>query len=185
MRALFALYVIAEIMIFIALGSWIGYGTTILIHLGLSVVALLLSNIQIQRQSRRMREVADDVRESLQQGGTEPVNISGINPTVSVQVWLGAILVAIPGFLTTIPGFLFLIPWTRSWVNRKIGQAILASVQNTFNINFGPAVNRPHGDTGDSDNEEPSTYGWGDVIDHRSNEYPHNNQSTDQEGPQK
>ncbi|MDQ3735109.1 MAG: FxsA family protein [Actinomycetota bacterium] len=99
---------IAEVIVFILVGNWIGFGWTILLALITSAIGLWLFGREGVRALRAMGAAS--------RSGKAPA-------TAAVDaglVALGGLLVFIPGFVTDVAGLMCLIPVTRPWVRRLI-----------------------------------------------------------------
>ena len=96
---LFLIYAIVELAVVVALDSTIGFGWTVLVLLGTSVLGFALAGSQVKRHIRRLRAGM-----TTQQGAV----------TDSALVALATVLVFIPGLVTTAAGLLLLLPPTRA-----------------------------------------------------------------------
>lgn len=109
---LFALYVVVELAVVVALASTIGFGWTMLLFTATFLVGLALAGSQVRRHIRRLR------------GGLTATDAAGA-VTDSALVALGTVLVVIPGLATSVLGALLLLPPTRA-VARPVVTAIAA-----------------------------------------------------------
>ena len=96
---LFLIYAVVELAVVVALASTIGFGWTVLVLLGISVLGFVLAGSQVKRHIRRLRSGL-----ATPQGAV----------TDSALVALGTVLVFIPGLVTTAAGLLLLLPPTRA-----------------------------------------------------------------------
>ncbi|WP_296108620.1 FxsA family protein [uncultured Corynebacterium sp.] len=143
MQFLPAVYLVVEIIAFILLGVWIGWGWALLLLLGLFVLGLALATWQ-------MRELT--VR-ALQQKGRP----GELTADMALSM-VGAVGVAVPGIVTSFLGIFFLIPPTRTLIRKMLGQAARRSLER-FGVNTYSRVSHIQ-----------NSGGWGDVIDHRTGE---------------
>lgn len=102
------LLLIAEIVVFILVGNWIGVGWTILMALVTSAVGLWLFGREGMRALRALGEAS--------RGGKPP----GRAAVDAGLVALGGLLVLIPGFVSDVVGLLCLIPVTRPLIRRLV-----------------------------------------------------------------
>ncbi|MEJ7770765.1 MAG: FxsA family protein [Geodermatophilaceae bacterium] len=103
-----AVLLIAEIAVFILVGSWIGVGWTILLALATSAVGLWLFGREGIRALRALGAAS--------RGGTAP----GPAAVDAGLVALGGLLVFLPGFVSDVVGLLCLIPVTRPLIRRLV-----------------------------------------------------------------
>lgn len=143
MQFLPAVYLVVEIIAFILLGVWIGWGWALLLLLGLFVLGIALATWQ-------MRELT--VR-ALQQKGRP----GELTADMALSM-VGAVGVAVPGIVTSFLGIFFLIPPTRTLIRKMLGQAARRSLER-FGVNTYSRVSHIQ-----------NSGGWGDVIDHRTGE---------------
>jgi UPF0716 protein FxsA len=97
---LFLIYLVIELAVVVALVSTIGFGWTVLVLLGTSVLGFVLAGSQVKRHMQRLRS-----------GLTTPQGAV----TDSAMVALGTVLVFVPGLVTTAAGLLLLMPPTRGF----------------------------------------------------------------------
>lgn len=102
------LLLIAEVVVFILVGSWIGVGWTILLALVTSGVGLWLFGREGMRALRALGEAS--------RGGRPP----GAAAVDTGLVALGGFLVLLPGFVSDVVGLLCLIPVTRPLIRRLV-----------------------------------------------------------------
>ncbi len=98
---LFALYVVVEMAVLVALTATIGFGWTMLAVAAMFLLGLLLAGSQLRRQLGRL------------QSGLTADNAAGV-VTDSALVALGTVLVVIPGLASSVVGALLLLPPTRT-----------------------------------------------------------------------
>lgn len=106
--SIFALLLIAEIVVFILVGNWIGVGWTILLALATSAIGLWLFSREGVRALRALR--------SPSSSGKAPATAAVDTGLVA----LGGLLVLIPGFVSDLAGLLCLMPATRPLIRRLI-----------------------------------------------------------------
>jgi len=138
---LLLIYVIVELAVVVALASTIGFGWTVLVLLGTSVLGFVLAGSQVKRHIRRLRS-----------GITTPQGAV----TDSAMVGLSTVLVFIPGLVTTAAGLLLFLPPTRA-VARPILTALAARRMPLITVATAAAGGRPEAGRGD--------YIDGEVID--------------------
>ncbi|MEH3140025.1 MAG: membrane protein FxsA [Mycobacterium kyogaense] len=109
---LFALYVVVEMAVLIALTATIGFGWTMLAVTATFLLGLALAGSQLRRHLRRL------------QTGLTADNAAGV-VTDSALVALGTVLVVIPGIASTVVGALLLLPPTRA-IARPVVTAMAA-----------------------------------------------------------
>lgn len=109
---LFALYVVVEMAVLVALTATIGFGWTMLTVTATFLLGLALAGSQLRRHLRRL------------QTGLTADTAAGV-VTDSALVALGTVLVVIPGIASTVVGALLLLPPTRA-VARPVVTAMAA-----------------------------------------------------------
>lgn len=92
----------AEIALFIVIGNAIGVFYTLLLIVFTSVVGLLIAK---QRGTKSIQEI----QKSMQQG--QPPAVAMIE---TFMIFIGGILLALPGFITDFIGLLFILGITRN-----------------------------------------------------------------------
>jgi UPF0716 protein FxsA len=98
---------IAELVVFILVGQWLGWGWAILLVLAASLAGALLLRRESTEGWRKLRDV---VRAGRPPGGQVIDGLVGL---------VGALLLAVPGLLTGVVGALVLIPPVRRLVGRQ------------------------------------------------------------------
>jgi UPF0716 protein FxsA len=93
---------LAELFVIVQVASWIGALPTILLLVGLSVVGVVL----VQRTGLGLWQ-----RTRRQLAAGERPGATGVDGLLAL---LGAVLLAVPGFLTAIAGLVLLVPPVRS-----------------------------------------------------------------------
>ena len=111
-RALAGLWVLAELVVFVLVASWIGVGWTILATLATSALGFAL----IGRQGTR---VLGDLRERARTR-QQPERALGDAGLVVV----GGLLMVLPGFLGDVVGLLCLLPFTRVLPRLLLGRLL-------------------------------------------------------------
>ena len=103
-----AVLLVAEIAVFILVGSWIGVGWTILLALATSAIGLWLFG---REGIRALRALGEASRSGKAPGAT--VVDAGL-------VAVGGLLVFVPGFVSDVVGLLCLFPGTRPLIRRLV-----------------------------------------------------------------
>lgn len=143
MQFLPAVYLVVELIAFILLGVWIGWGWALLILLGLFVLGLALATWQMRELTVRALSQND--------------RPGALTADMALSM-VGAVGVAVPGIVSSFLGIFFLIPPTRTLIRKMLGQAARRSLER-FGVTTYTRVNRIQ-----------NSGGWGDVIDHREGE---------------
>ncbi|MBA2323060.1 MAG: FxsA family protein, partial [Pseudonocardiales bacterium] len=99
---------IAEIVVFVLVGNWIGAGWTILLALVTSAIGLWLFGREGVRALRALGEAT--------RSGKAPAAAAADAGLVA----LGGLLIFIPGFVSDVIGLLCLFPATRPLIRRLI-----------------------------------------------------------------
>lgn len=94
--------VFAEIAVFIVIGNAIGVFYTLLLIIFTSIAGLLIAK-------KRGTKSIQDIQKSIQQG--QPPGVPVIE---TFMIFVGGILLALPGFITDILGLLFVSGFTRN-----------------------------------------------------------------------
>lgn len=110
---LFVLYVVAEIVVLITVGSALGAGWTILLLLVSSALGLWLLRREGSRALRALREAS--------RTGRPPHH----EIADGVLIFIGGVLMILPGFLSDLLGLACLFPPTRRLVRRSLLALIL------------------------------------------------------------
>lgn len=148
-RLLPLLYIATEILVFVLLGLWIGFGWTVLLVVATFIGGMLLAGWQF-------REL---VRRSL----TDQSHPGRLTADAALSA-VGAVLVALPGLFTAVLGIVLLLPPTRSLVRRGLGEALRRRITSFGGASFSTV-------SGVSMPQTKNVDGWGEVIDHRSDEF--------------
>jgi UPF0716 protein FxsA len=123
----FVITLLAEIFAFVAVGHLIGYGWAILALIGVSAIGLAVFVRQTPRAWRQLRTMAA--------AGERP----GPEVTRRLAQLVGAILIAMPGFLTAIAGAALFLPPVRMLAGRAVtGMAIRRMPSSMAGDLFGP-----------------------------------------------
>ena len=109
-RTLAGLWVLAEIVVFVLVATWIGVGWTILATLATSAVGAMLLTRQGTRALGDLRE-----RARTRQPAGRALGDAGL-------VGIGGLLVLLPGFLGDLVGLLCLLPGTRALPRLVLGR---------------------------------------------------------------
>lgn len=112
------LLTILEIVVFVAVGRWIGFGWALLILIGSGVLGLTALRLVGLSTWRRLREQA--IARNANAAAARDA-LAGVGVRI-----LGAFLLIVPGFLSSAVGALLLIPPIGRLVSRKLPQAIVA-----------------------------------------------------------
>lgn len=102
------LLVIAEIYVLITVGSWIGAGYTILLLIAFSVVGAILLKREGSRAFRALREAVNT---------RHPPHREIADGMI---IFLGGLLMVLPGFISDVVGLLCLLPPTRGLIRRAL-----------------------------------------------------------------
>jgi UPF0716 protein FxsA len=121
MKYLPLLFGVAEIVLFVAVASWIGVGWTILLALLTSVVGFLI----LRREGLK---AWSSLRESVAAGSAVDQEAVRRRMSGTGSRLMAAFLLILPGFLTDAFGALLLIPAVRT----GIGQRMAFSAMRTF-----------------------------------------------------
>lgn len=148
-RVLPLLYIFAEILFFILMGMWIGVGWTILLTIAAFVGGIALAGWQFRELVRRTL-----------QDQQHPGRLTADAALTAV----GAVLVAIPGLLTALFGIVLLVPPTRTLVRKAIGSSMRRTLAEFGGASFTTV-------SGVSMPQTKNVDGWGEVIDHRDDEF--------------
>ena len=112
LRLLAVLWVLAEVLVFVLVASWIGLGWTILAALATSTLGWALGARQGVRALGELRE-----RSRTRQGAGRALGDAGL-------VAVGGLLMVLPGFLGDVLGLLCLLPGTRALVRAVLVRAV-------------------------------------------------------------
>ncbi|MDN6813318.1 MAG: FxsA family protein [Corynebacterium variabile] len=160
LRAFPLIYLIAEVVVFILLGQWIGFGWAFPILIFSPFIGFLLA----RGAFRRMRARMPSQRSTSKSTDTFTADIA-------VTVITGILLVT-PGILTFVLGLFLLLPPVRSLLASRLGNSLglrVMSLGERFTV--GGASFRRGGTDRTTGEDATSTGGWGDIIDHRSTEF--------------
>jgi UPF0716 protein FxsA len=102
------LAVVAEITVFVLLGRWVGFGSTILLVLTASLLGLLLLRREGMRAWRGFREATN--------AGRPP----GQQVTDGVVGLAAGLLLAVPGLVSGAVGLLLVLPPIRRWARGRM-----------------------------------------------------------------
>lgn len=149
MPVIAAAYFIVEVLAFILLGVTLGWGWALLTVLGLFLAGLAISTWQMKALAERVSRQQD-----------RPGQLTA-DAAISM---VGAVLVALPGVVSSIIGILFLLPPTRAMIRTLLGSAARRTLERFGGATF-TTVSR-YGAPGSQ-----SIPGWGQVIDHRGDEF--------------
>ncbi len=144
-----AAYFLVELFAFMALGWAVGFGWALLILAILFIAGVALAGWQMRALSRRVKTDT-----------SHPGRLTGDAALTAV----GAFLVALPGIVSTVCGILLILPPTRRLVSQSLGQAAKRKIAKLGGTTFTTASF--YGDPATRD-----IPGWGEVIDHRSDEF--------------
>lgn len=180
LRALPLIYPVVEIIVFILVGRWLGFGWAFPILLFSPLLGFLIARILF----RRMKQRIPSQRSTSKRTDTFTADIA-------VTLLTGALLV-IPGIATFVLGLLLLLPPVRSLVASRLGRTLglrVMGLGERFTVAGADirAARRAAKDTGDARGTrgagaEDTAPGWGDVIDHRTGEFDTVDDITDTTG---
>jgi UPF0716 protein FxsA len=105
------LYLVVEIVAVVALGSWIGFGATVLVLLAGSVLGLLLARREGLRAAQALSQAVRDRK------------VATSEVTDGMLVAAGGLLLFVPGLVTDLAGLLLVLPPTRALVRRRLVRA--------------------------------------------------------------
>lgn len=148
-RLLPLLYIVIEILVFVLVGQWIGFGWTVLLVLATFIGGMVLAGWQF--------------RELVRRSMTDRAHPGRLTADAALSA-VGAVLVALPGLFTAVLGILLLLPPTRAVVRRLLGGALRSRITSFGGASFTTVSGVSMPQTRDVD-------GWGEVIDHHSNEF--------------
>ena len=113
LRLVAGLWALAELLVFVAVASWIGLGWTIVVAVATSVLGWLLLAQQGMRALAELRE-----RARTRQGAGRALGDAGL-------VGIGGLLMVLPGFLGDLLGLLCLLPGTRGPVRALLTRFVV------------------------------------------------------------
>jgi UPF0716 protein FxsA len=124
---LLAAAVVAEIVVFVLVARWLGLPATVLLVLATSVVGVLLLRREGVRAWRRFQQAV--------QTGEPP----GTRVADGLVGLVGALLLAVPGFLSDVLGLLLLLPLSRPLARYGVRRAAEARMPSRLAGDvFGP-----------------------------------------------
>ncbi|AGP30743.1 FxsA family protein [Corynebacterium terpenotabidum] len=163
LRLLLLLYPLVEIVTFVLVGQWLGFGWAFLILLVTPFIGAALAGWSFRRLRARIPSQRSDWKRT-----------DTFTADIAATIIDGALLV-VPGILTFVLGLLMLIAPVRSLVASRIGRVVglrVMTLGERFTVASSNFRNRRSGDSGTGDSPDSSGgTGWGDVIDHRSDEF--------------
>lgn len=119
--AVFLLWPLIEIALFVTVGSALGLGLTLLIVLGTGVLGVSILRGQGLQSAGRLRQSMASLRNPLAVAGSDALRM------------LAGVLLVLPGFLTDVLGLLLLVPAVRllliAFLVRRFGVASMQSDQ--------------------------------------------------------
>lgn len=142
-------YLLIELLSFIALGWAIGFGWALLVVVGLFILGIAAAMWQMRSLATRVAQRTD-----------RPGALTGDAALSCV----GAVLVALPGIVSSILGLLLLLPPTRTLIRRTISVRAQQALQNFGGSSFITV-------SGFGAPQSKDVPGWGQVIDHRDDEF--------------
>ena len=113
LRLLAALWVLAEVFVFVLVAAWIGLGWTILAAVATSTLGWVLLARQGVSALADLRE-----RARTRQGAGRAIGNAGL-------VAVGGLLMVLPGFIGDVLGLLCLLPGTRGVVRALLTRAVV------------------------------------------------------------
>ncbi|MEY8565499.1 FxsA family protein [Corynebacterium sp.] len=159
-RLLPLLYILVEFLVFFLMGRWIGFGWTVLLVVGTFVGGMVLAGWQF--------------RELVRRSMNDRSNPGRLTADAALSA-VGAVLVALPGLLTAVLGIVLLLPPTRSLVRRGLGGALRRKLTSFGGASFTTV-------SGVSMPQTRNVDGWGEVIDHRADEFDDRDGESDRDG---
>jgi len=126
------LLVIAEIYVLITVGGWIGAWYTILLLIVFSLLGAFLLRREGSKAFRSLREAVNTRRPPHREVADGMI------------IFLGGLLMLLPGFISDVVGLLCLIPPTRSLIRRALFGVVLRRMPAPLRFRTGPADGR-HG----------------------------------------
>ena len=142
-------YLLIELVAFLALGWAVGFGWALLIVLGLFILGIAVAMWQMRSLATRVAQRTD-----------RPGALTGDAALSCV----GAVFVALPGLVSGLLGLLLLLPPTRALVRRIISVRAQRALQNFGGSSFVTV-------SGFGAPQSKNVPGWGEVIDHRDDEF--------------
>ncbi len=106
-----ALYLVVEIVAFVAVGSWLGVGWTLLLLLAGGVVGLWLTRREGGRAMQAIVDAAQDRR------------IAHTELTDGLLVAAGGFFILLPGFVSDLIGLALLLPPSRRFIRSRLVSA--------------------------------------------------------------
>ncbi|MBA2414322.1 MAG: FxsA family protein [Geodermatophilaceae bacterium] len=124
--------VVAEIYVLITVGGWIGAGYTILLLAAFTLLGAFLLKREGVKAFRSLREAVNTRRPPHREVAD------------GVIIFLGGLLMLLPGFISDVVGLLCLIPPTRALIRRGLFGVVLSRVPPPlrFRSAKGPAGGR-------------------------------------------
>lgn len=124
------IYLIVEVLAFIALGEWIGYGWTVLLVAGLFIAGLAFAAIEFKRiyqkllvtTSRTLTEYGEKAPEEALKRSAKG---AGHFVADSAILLVGSWLIALPSVVSTVAGFLMVLPPIRLLVRKTASVGML------------------------------------------------------------
>ncbi|WP_018295492.1 FxsA family protein [Corynebacterium lubricantis] len=108
-------YVLVELVAFIALGAWIGYGWAILTAVGLMLFGSLLASISLRR--------------TLQAANSPQANAGRIAGDTGL-IMAGWVLSLVPGIVSSIIGLLLVFGPTRALIRRSAARRLTHGIED-------------------------------------------------------
>lgn len=121
--------VVAEIYVLITVGSWIGAGYTILLLIASSLLGAFLLKREGSKALRALREAASTGRPPHREIAD------------GILIFLGGLLMLLPGFLSDVLGVLCLLPPTRALIRRGAVEVAVRRLPAT--LRFRPGRGQP------------------------------------------
>jgi UPF0716 protein FxsA len=146
------IYLVVEIAVFIVLGQWIGFGWAVLIALVTPLVGMPIA----RRALTAVRRRSPGQRSSSTRTDAFVADIA--------VTMIAAGLLVVPGIASFVVGLVLLIPPVRTLVGHRVGKSLGLQV-----VSLGSRF--PGGGASGSGTPGDPTGGWGDVIDHRGDEF--------------
>lgn len=161
-----------ELAAFIAVGRLIGGWPTFFLFLAETALGAYL----VRKEGRKTWRA---LREALSSGRMPSVELAD-----AALVFVGGVLLLLPGFLTDIVGMIVLLPWTRPWSRRLMERVLRGRFVVTTMTPMGPMQSgpiRPGAPHGSADSAPPH---WGSAAGSGPQQHTDGQQQKDRSHPQ-
>lgn len=160
LRLLPPLYVVVEVLVFFLVGKWLGFGWAFFGVLVTPIIGVMLAGGAFRR-----------LRQRIPSQRSAPKTTDTFTADMAVTVLTGALLV-IPGIFTFILGLLMFLPPVRGLVSSLLGETLglrVMTIGERFTRSRRTRTAAGDADATGADHGGPAD--WGEVIDHRSDEF--------------